>query len=90
MNKNRIIQFLDSLEKQGIMAAGQQTLVLRSEYDTLGGDGEKPRVNRSYENCGKGKFNVNCTNIGRYSCAGSNNEKCVNTADDSDSTDHCY
>lgn len=90
MNRNRIIQFLDSLEEQGIMAADQQTLVLRSEFDTLGGDDEKPRINRSYETCGKGKFNDRCTNIGRLSCAGSNNDKCVNTGDESDSTDHCY
>lgn len=90
MDKNRIIQFLDSLEKQGIMAADQQSLVLRPEYDVLGGDGEKPRVNRSYEACGKGKYNVNCTNVGKLSCAGSNNDKCVNTGADTDSTDNCY
>ena len=89
MDKNRIIQFLESLESQGIMAADQQSMVLRSEFDTMGGDDEKPRVNRSYKMCGKGKFNSNCTNIGN-ACAGSSNDKCINEASDTDSTDNCY
>ncbi len=85
MNKTRIIKFLDSLEERGIMAADQQSVVLRAEIDdVVAGSNLSSCTNRSAESCsGKDNYNAECTNIGKVACAGSTNNVCENQLVDS-------
>ncbi len=80
MDKNRIIKFLDSLGERGIMAPGQQSVVLRAEMnDVVAGSNLLTCTNRSAESCtGKDNANNKCTNIGKDACAGSTNNECDN------------
>lgn len=79
MDKNRIIKFLDSLEERGIMAPGQQSVVLQTkEDDVVAGSNLGACKNSSYETCGgSDNFNDKCINYG-VACAKSLNDGCTN------------
>ncbi len=76
MNKTRIIKFLDSLEERGIMAADQQSVVLRAEMnDVVAGDNAMSCSNESPDTC-RGA-NGHCVNSGS-ACTGALNATCIN------------
>lgn len=79
MDKKRIVKFLDSLEERGIMAADQQSFVLRPiEEDAVGGSNKGGCKNSLYESCGgSNTFNEKCINEG-IACSGSLNDGCTN------------
>ncbi len=80
MDKKRIVKFLDSLEERGIMAADQQSFVLRPiEEDAVGCGSNKGGCSNSlYGSCGgSGTFNEKCINEG-IACSGSTNDGCTN------------
>ena len=79
MDRNRIIKFLDSLEEQGILAPGQQSVVLQTkEDDVVAGSNKAGCSNETYESCGgSDNYNSQCKNYG-VACAGSKNDGCTN------------
>lgn len=79
MDKTRIVKFLDSLEESGLMAANQQSIVLRPEMDGVTGAGSnKGCANALAKSCGgSGNTNYRCTNSGD-ACEGSVNQDCIN------------
>ncbi len=84
MNKDRIVEFLDSLERRGIMAADQQSVVLQpAKDDVIAGSNSKSCLNKTIDSC-KG-VNERCTNQGK-ACADSINDVCINSGSSSGST----
>ncbi len=84
MNKDRIVEFLDSLERRGIMAADQQSVVLQpAKDDIIAGSNNKSCLNKTIDSC-KG-VNERCTNQGK-ACADSINDICINSGSSSGST----
>lgn len=84
MNKDRIVKFLDSLERCGIMAADQQSVVLQPvKDDVIAGSNSKNCLNKTVDSC-KG-VNEHCTNQGK-ACADSVNDVCINSQSGSSST----
>lgn len=86
MDKTRIVKFLDSLEESGLMAANQQSIVLRPEMDNVTGAGLNDIcTNNVSKSCtGSDIHNSSCVNKGD-ACAGSMNQNCINAPADSQS-----
>lgn len=75
----RIEGFLKSLESNGIMAAGQMSLVMTPEMELVGGDNSGTCQNSDFNSC-SGQKNGSCTN---YSvCLKSDNVNCINKPKD--------
>lgn len=79
MNKNRIDEFLMSLETNGILSEAQQSVVLQQELDELGCGENGKCTNSSMSTCGtEATFNTNCSNA-TTACAGGSNYICDNS-----------
>lgn len=75
MNKGRIENFLMSLETNGMLTGEQQSMVLQSELDMIGGANTGDCTNKVAETCGG--VNSVCANFG-VACGGGLNSKCSN------------
>ena len=79
MNKNRIANFLLSLEANGILSESQQSVVLQQELDGMGCGENGECTNTSIGTCGgKETFNSGCKNA-TTACAGGSNYICDNS-----------
>lgn len=75
MNKSRVENFLASLEADGVLKEGQQTLVLQPDMDVVGGSNAVDCTNKTVDSCSG--TNGSCTNFGS-ACKNGMNSKCLN------------
>lgn len=78
MKKERVENFLASLETNGMLTDKQQSLIMQSELDSFGCGENVECENFSLAACGgEDVFNSKCINSGSK-CAGNANYKCSN------------
>lgn len=87
MDKNRIVNFLNSLEERGLLTTNQQSVVLKKEADAVVAAGPNSGCTNSLaKSCGGiGTSNTQCINKGD-ACAGSMNDACFNKPADTGNT----